>query len=282
MSIIKQFIDSQGACDEYDACRSVIRKHFPELEENGDEVDPVALISSKKIEIDRRDDIPYEGMIERDGQGQARVTLRRSLNRRRLRFTAAHELGHWLIQEELCGSMEGQLFRGVSATSSEVAEEETLANLFAAEILMPCGGFRKTYEQSYGVSPLSTLCRKYAVSRTAAIRRLAEVCEKHFVMLQIIPYMLRDEGTAAEIDDAVYATSKGPALFDRNRTELKIRVPFSILRDSGEVDLDINSPKGLISSSFTIESRKEPIPTIFALTQLDEWPNDKCSMRLVS
>src|SRR4051794_38482283 len=88
MSLLKEFVQSQNAEDEFDASWKLVSSHFGALSQSPS-ADLYALAQSKGICVRRRNDIPYEGMIERDASGRATIVIREGLNRRRERFTLA-------------------------------------------------------------------------------------------------------------------------------------------------------------------------------------------------
>ena len=272
--LIGEFIRSQGSEDEFDACRHAVAKHLGDKLRPG-AVDLLEVAHAKGLHVERRSDLPYEGMIERDQDGSARITLRRGLNRRRERFTLAHELGHWLLQQEMLGTVAGRLFRGVSRDTAELRDEERLANLLAAEILVPVDQLRMLFAQRSKLQALLSVCRVFGVSRTMAVRRIADVCDQAIVLLQIVPYLFKRLDTLAEIDDAIYATAREATLFDRQRSRLSERFSYSDLLDKEVMVLQVRSPKGLIAASFELNHRPQPIPHTFGLACLDKWPVQK-------
>lgn len=258
------------APDELRACQFAVTKHIGDCS-GATKRDPFAIAKCLNIEIVRKAGLPYEGMIERDVNGKAHILLRSSLNRTRERFTVAHELGHWVLQEEMVGSMRGQLFRGVSRDEKEMAQEERLANLMAAEILMPYEPMRDRFDSSNQLRSLEEICRTFGVSRTAAIRRIADVCDKHFVFLQVVPFRFNDLSSSAEIDDAIFASTKQSTLFDRDRTRFAPRIPFEQIIAFKKVRISLNSPKGIIATEFDSTYQTTPIPHAFLLASVDNW-----------
>jgi hypothetical protein len=101
----------------------------------------------------------------------------------RQRFTAAHELGHFVLHRDEMG---GRVSRADTPACIELSEEqsdrhEREANRFAAELLMPasvCLARAAAFKQTYGVCPLGPLTYQLAaellVSREAMLYRLKE------------------------------------------------------------------------------------------------------------
>lgn len=273
--IAHQFMSRQGVVDELEACQLAVEKYFGSR--RALPADPTRLAASRGIAVEQKRNTPFEGMIERDCFGAARIVVKDCLNSLCSRFTVAHELGHWVLQEEILGQTGGKLFRGLAASSGEVAEEERLANLVAAEILMPCEDLTNVYRRHRAKSFLSVICDAFRVSRMAAIRRLADVSGSNFVLLQLVPYQFRDVGSAAEIDDAVYASARRSTLFDRDHTRLNWRLPFRMLVGVREVDLELRTPKGSLNGRFQLESRSSPIPTVYAVCEFEKWPSESAA-----
>lgn len=104
---------------------------------------------------------PNRRIILRDGD--TRVSQPKA---RRERFTLAHELGHFVLREELREEVPISCFR------LDDPEEEYLCNTFAEELLMPRENFLPDI-QLFGLTPRSTLrlCDRYDVSLQALLTR---------------------------------------------------------------------------------------------------------------
>lgn len=266
-SLAERFVQSQNANDELDACARAVRKHACVRTEAAGATNLLAMAKAKGISIEHRNDCAFEGMIERDASGAACIVLRSTLNRTRERFTLAHELGHWVLQEELLEPIAGRLFRGLSTSRSETKVEERLASLIAAELLMPMEPVRSQFDPNNMMASLHSICKTFRVSRTAAIRRLADVTDQSFLLLQVVPFRFRDFDTAAHIDDAIYATARRGTFFDRERTRIAPAVPFRKTLERS-VRLRITNPaKGVVDSVFESDFRDSPIPHVFLLTR---------------
>jgi hypothetical protein len=271
VDILNQFIASQSATNEYDACRRVVRKHFAKVEvAPGSDIERLA--KSKNIDVQRNPSLRFDGMIERDGvDGTAKITLKQGLSKRRERFTLAHELGHWMLQEEMLGSTAGRLFRGLSTNDEDMRSEERLANLIAAEILMPLEHIEREYDNTHPLLSVTDICRRFCVSRIAAVRRIADVCQLHLIFLQLIPSRLRDMDSVIQVDDAIFASSREGTLFARERTKVLGKAPFRPLVFGKNVRLHLETPKGVIDSEFDTTFRPNPVPHAFALAAMTKW-----------
>lgn len=276
MSILAVLQQRLGVTDEIEACAALVSKYFKKEVSGLSAVNLWTLAASRDISIDRDAEIQYEGCIERDAFGRAYIKLRRGLNRRRERFTLAHELGHWLLQEEMLGTCEGTLFRGLSATPKELEEEERLANLLAAEMLLPSEALSKSFDENQLHRSLNAICREYVLSRTMAVRRIADVCNVNIAFIQIMPYMFDCWNSSSQVDDAILVTSRKGTLFARESTCFAKPLSFeSIARSGGRVGLAIKTPKGLLETNFETLLRREPIPHVYAIATIDCWPDDR-------
>lgn len=114
------------------------------------------------------------GRIDNNG-GHFSITVNASEGPQRRRFTAAHELGHYLLHRDLIppGGHADRLFNaaGYEDTHSAITPvHEAQANQFAANLLMPAGYLRANYDKSRdNFSELARLC---AVSGKAMRIRL--------------------------------------------------------------------------------------------------------------
>ena len=90
--------------------------------------------------------------------------------RRRLKFTLAHEIGHYVIRRKLEGSIP------VSAFVSDDPEEEFLCSVFASELLMPSSMVIPELH-ALGVSPdaLCSLAERYDVSLQSMLCRMTDI-----------------------------------------------------------------------------------------------------------
>jgi Zn-dependent peptidase ImmA (M78 family) len=98
----------------------------------------------------------------------------------RIRFTLAHELGHYLLHRENSGpdgiecSQDDMLRYG-----TDYARMEEEANEFAATLLMPIHDFRKQVErQKFSFDLMGHCAERYGVSLTAAVLKWLEFTPK--------------------------------------------------------------------------------------------------------
>lgn len=92
----------------------------------------------------------------------------------RIRFTQAHELGHYLLhRQDRIGGFQCATQDMVSLTEQE-ASMEAQANAFAATLLMPLDDFRKNTLERADFEVLAQCADRYGVSLTAAALRWIE------------------------------------------------------------------------------------------------------------
>ena len=94
----------------------------------------------------------------------------------RLRFTAAHELAHWLIHQELyCGTGDIAAMSSYAAKSSGVDKQiERQADILAGALLMPINQVKRAYYRIAGMNKAALLAEQFGVSIQAMEIRLKE------------------------------------------------------------------------------------------------------------
>lgn len=94
----------------------------------------------------------------------------------RLRFSIAHELGHWELHD---GQSQAGLCQDADLNDYSRSPEEIEANLFAAELLMPARLFRaRVAEQAPDMENIMAAARAFTVSFTAAALRFVQYCKE--------------------------------------------------------------------------------------------------------
>ena len=127
-------------------------------------------------------DPDISGMLESKGHGKYLIIVNASDRATRQRFTVAHELGHYILHRSLIGdgidddrrlSQHGT--KGSITIQTSAPREETEANKFAADVLMPWA-LIKRFKDTYNGPPedlASTLATKFQVSLQAMTIRLS-------------------------------------------------------------------------------------------------------------
>lgn len=175
------------------ARRTLIRNKAQELlEQLGISEPPVNLYTvaaSLGIEIQKSvpstKDEELSGFLFRDKTKNLSVIgINKKHHRNRRRFTAAHEIGHFLLHKSSSTYVDRRFVVNLrsSASSEGTNVEEIEANLFAAELLMPYNMIKKDMEEigaldifCDGDKVISGLAEKYEVSNQAITYRLANL-----------------------------------------------------------------------------------------------------------
>lgn len=118
----------------------------------------------------------FEGRLEfEDGEFHIFLNDQITFNRQRLRFTLAHELGHFFIDEHRNALVNGMAPAHSSFTgfaSNNIVEKE--ADFFAACLLLPERRIRTDYSSisSFSFEVIDQISRRYDASRLATLFRL--------------------------------------------------------------------------------------------------------------
>jgi hypothetical protein len=188
-----------GGTSIQETCQRAVNAHFPEVGRSTVAIEPSWLCEIRGIVIQHVNHAPFEGRLERNDSDEYAVTLRKTSPIKQ-RFTIAHELGHWIIQRSLDDRKE-QLFRGAPIASAEAAEEERLADLLAAEILMPYRQIKDYLSQPFTHDLVSAAMQQFSVHRQLFLSRYAELAAKRVLYLQCFPSIFKRQDAEAIIDD---------------------------------------------------------------------------------
>ncbi|MES2580505.1 MAG: ImmA/IrrE family metallo-endopeptidase [Pseudomonadota bacterium] len=101
----------------------------------------------------------------------------------RVRFTQAHELGHYILHRFQKDSFECPTAGDMCNLSTEEKDIESEADEFASYLLMPFDDFRKQLNDSVDLDLLGHCAIRYGVSLTAAILRWLEITEVKAVLI---------------------------------------------------------------------------------------------------
>lgn len=115
------------------------------------------------------------GAIKMRPDGNYRIVINSGHHENRQRFTAAHELGHYIYHRDLLGQGVGdtRAYRAEGAGIPNLAIQpmhERQANSFAANLLMPMASIFQVMQQ--GVQDTKTLADRFGVSEEAMRIRL--------------------------------------------------------------------------------------------------------------
>jgi len=117
------------------------------------------------------------GYIRRELDGSFTIGLNRDDSELRQRFTLAHELGHYFLHSDLLepgGEHFDRLYSGHNDSGVLSARDETQANRFAAELLMP----KTQVERLWSLNSRKEhwkLAKQFGVSSSAMAWRLVNL-----------------------------------------------------------------------------------------------------------
>ena len=159
---IEEIIESMGLSLEY----QYIRNNCRILGET--------IFDDSYIPIYNMDEKRYELIFVERGTIILDASLLKDKVRGRHRFTAAHELAHWLIHQELySGSGDTAAMLKNLKKSSEVDRKiEYQADMLASALLLPINQVKKAFYRTSGESRVSQLALKFGVSKQAMEIRL--------------------------------------------------------------------------------------------------------------
>lgn len=125
------------------------------------------------IEIGYAPSTKYSGMLIRKTDGKVLMGINNNESAERMRFTIAHELGHFVLYPKDAVNID---YRSKEHISSKPKKEQ-LADFFAANLLMPEKFVRKDFEKAiknriFFEQDLIELANKYHVSQEAIKYRL--------------------------------------------------------------------------------------------------------------
>lgn len=236
-SLSRQILAATNSRNELDACEALVAPLFSSVQRNGylafDSICQANGISVKRI---NDSSLPYRGRFQWSEDDRPEIELRTDINVERERFTLAHELGHWLLQSVL-PSRKNTLFRGLAFRGNEHNEEEELADLLAAELLMPRQLLNKPPQS---IESFREQCIRFGVAKHDLIKRHAMASDCHASMVHVVPALPDDNHSYATVDDACLVTNKGKVFEGRDAVTLESELRFSDLPDGPNVELMLN------------------------------------------
>jgi hypothetical protein len=158
------------ANDVLDPTYAIVARYTEDVPVN---VDGIARDLGLPVIFDQSLDAEIAGKIVRSDRGSPsgfEIYIRAADNRRRQRFTLAHEIGHYVLHRDLIGDglIDSALYR------SKLGEwYERQANRFAADTLMPRGIVRALFRG--GMKSYVELAKMLDVSESAVKIRLEEL-----------------------------------------------------------------------------------------------------------
>lgn len=132
-------------------------------------IEPVAMIERMagiEVKYDYFLSDGISGKIERISENNHLITVNGNHHENRQRFTIAHELGHYFLGHGNKQDTFETMYR-----NGDLNPEETEANIFAAELLMPSSAIQY-YVFEENIADINILARKFWVSNQAMFIRL--------------------------------------------------------------------------------------------------------------
>jgi len=177
---LRAFCSYHATADPFSAMASACSALLAQAEYSGGRPDVSRLLRTVGAEVSRGD---VDAVAQLTVSGDSyRLTVHSSLNRRRLNFAIAHELGHILL-------FEGVIDAGADLVSALTASHsvrilERLCDHAAGALLMPTDDFRsRVLAEPVSLSRLFELSDTYDVSPHAALARFVDVLTEVEVLL---------------------------------------------------------------------------------------------------
>lgn len=138
----------------------------------GPPYDPFALAEALKIDVVAAQDLEDARLLA-VGE-RPRIEFNPQRRPARVRFSVAHELGHFLFGDYA----ERIRYRDHSKRRDDDWQLELLCNVAAAEFLMPAGAFPEASAADLSLTHLLDLRREFQVSTEALLRRVVRLTDK--------------------------------------------------------------------------------------------------------
>lgn len=159
---IEEIIESMGLSLEYQYIR------------NNGRILGETVFDDAYVPIYNMDEHRYELIFVERGTIILDASLLRCRTRGRHRFTAAHELAHWLIHQELYSgtSDTAAMLKSIRKSSEADRRIELQADMLASALLLPISQVKKAFYQTSGEDRVSRLAAQFGVSNQAMEIRL--------------------------------------------------------------------------------------------------------------
>lgn len=136
----------------------------------GPPFDPFTLAEKLGIKLRAREGVEDARLVM--SEGQMYIEFNPSRPHRRMRFSVAHEIGHWLFPDAPEQVRYRSHFEGRRQDDWQL---ETLCNVAAAEILVPIGGFPELEDIDLDLNLVLDEQRRYDVSIEALLLRVVKL-----------------------------------------------------------------------------------------------------------
>lgn len=159
---IEEIIESMGLSLEYQYIR------------NNGRILGETVFDDAYVPIYNMDEHRYELIFVERGTIILDASLLRCRTRGRHRFTAAHELAHWLIHQELYSGTgdAAAMLKSLSKSSEADRRIELQADMLASALLLPISQVKKAFYRTSGEDRVSRLAAQFGVSNQAMEIRL--------------------------------------------------------------------------------------------------------------
>ena len=159
---IEDIIESMGLSLEYQYIR------------NNGRILGETVFDDAYVPIYNMDEKRYELIFVERGTIILDASLLRCRTRGRHRFTAAHELAHWLIHQELYSGTgdAAAMLKSLSKSSEADRRIELQADMLASALLLPISQVKKAFYRTSGEDRVSRLATLFGVSNQAMEIRL--------------------------------------------------------------------------------------------------------------
>lgn len=159
---IEEIIESMGLSLEYQYIR------------NNGRILGETVFDDAYVPIYNMDEKRYELIFVERGTIILDASLLRCRTRGRHRFTAAHELAHWLIHQELYSGTgdAAAMLKSLSKSSEADRRIELQADMLASALLLPISQVKKAFYRTSGRRPSTRLAAQFGVSNQAMEIRL--------------------------------------------------------------------------------------------------------------
>jgi Zn-dependent peptidase ImmA (M78 family) len=244
------------------ACRRLVEQSFPQIKVTTRRVDVEQLAKGLSVSITRKDTVGFEGRFTWDLDGNEEIVISRNLSGRRFRFTLAHELGHLLLKRFSDSEDGGDRFSTPGfPRQRDMAGEERVANLIAAEILLPFNAVVDLLRQRrLTLSLIGELSERFDVNQNAAMRRVADLLDISLVRVSVVPNRFCNLESPAIVDDAMICLPQQRVLYQQSGVRILRRIPFSKIVSSRSVRLGLICSCGRMNADFDVSYWSSPIP----------------------
>jgi Zn-dependent peptidase ImmA (M78 family)/O-acetyl-ADP-ribose deacetylase (regulator of RNase III) len=139
---------------------------------SGPPYDPFELADLLDIELVARQDLGDARLVS--SEGRPRIEFNPSRRPARVRFSIAHEIGHWLFPDYA----QRVRYRDPSERRGDDWQLEVLCNVAAAEVLMPAGAFPIAESDDLSLPHLLDQRARFGVSTEALLRRAIKLTDR--------------------------------------------------------------------------------------------------------